>query len=569
MSSITIPSTELVQRLNKRERVPYSEDQLGDIEDQQTIFLAQVRQLHRSRRTVIYENQEQVASEVVSIFQNRKILTVMVIAKTQSGKTGSMCATIRRLIQDTANPIPIDHIYIITGLSSKDWKSQTKYRMPDSIENRIFHQNELDKFSKDINGKKNVLIIMDEVQIAAKTSQIIYKTFKGANLLDKQYLYQNDIKIIEYTATPDGLIYDLMKWDDATRKVISQPGDNYVGSKELYEQGRIKQYKDLCGYNKNTGEVDPKVYENIRELKDTITSKYHTPRYHIIRTPSGPRQEVTMNNFRSIFNDTEYNYETYDMSSIVDDEKNNDINKRFLDKQPTKHTFIFIKEKLRCSITITKKFMGVLYERYTSYPDDAVIIQGIRLTGYDDNGDSICYTNIDTIKRYEQIWDTKFDTTRIRWTSKTTQYKHNILTGKDTYNHPSHYEISDSDEDDVKSQNTEPRSKPIIVISVTREIAKVYAGYSKPTQMSRAIALLQYKKPEEYDRYNTYKYCLWNMDSEDKMLKWGYESMVQPGAMSSTTNIHKRNRELNNLMIYFVESKCQFIYSPWNGRQPL
>jgi len=32
-------------------------------------------------------------------------------------------------------------------------------------------------------------------------------------LLNKSKLYENDIKIIEYTATPDGTIYDLMKME--------------------------------------------------------------------------------------------------------------------------------------------------------------------------------------------------------------------------------------------------------------------------------------------------------------------------------------------------------------------
>ena len=52
--------------------------------------------------------------------------------------------------------------------------------------------------------------------------------------------------------------------------------------------------------------------------------------------------------------------------------------------------------------------IGVLYERYTkSSPNDSVIIQGLlgRMTGYDDNGLSICFTNVDTIGRYKKLND--------------------------------------------------------------------------------------------------------------------------------------------------------------------
>ena len=48
---------------------------------------------------IIYENQEIIAYKVVSAFKNRKILNVMVVSKTQSGKTGSMCATIKQYLE--------------------------------------------------------------------------------------------------------------------------------------------------------------------------------------------------------------------------------------------------------------------------------------------------------------------------------------------------------------------------------------------------------------------------------------------------------------------------------------
>ena len=44
--------------------------------------------------------------------------------------------------------------------------------------------------------KKNILIIMDEIQVAAKKGQTIYKTFDKAGMLNKSKLYNNDIKIL-------------------------------------------------------------------------------------------------------------------------------------------------------------------------------------------------------------------------------------------------------------------------------------------------------------------------------------------------------------------------------------
>ena len=122
--------------------------------------------LKLTEKLFIFENQEIIASEVVLKFKIRKIINIMVISKTQSGKTGSMCATIKQYLEDTSNLIPIENIYIITGLSSCEWKEQTKERMPKSIQDRVFHRCELPQtFVDEIKDKQNILIIMDEIQV--------------------------------------------------------------------------------------------------------------------------------------------------------------------------------------------------------------------------------------------------------------------------------------------------------------------------------------------------------------------------------------------------------------------
>ena len=71
----------------------------------------------------IHDNQEECASSVVDKLRNRKLINIMFLGKTQSGKTGTMIAMIREYVK--TNLIPLEHIYIITGLSNRDWKEQT------------------------------------------------------------------------------------------------------------------------------------------------------------------------------------------------------------------------------------------------------------------------------------------------------------------------------------------------------------------------------------------------------------------------------------------------------------
>jgi len=457
---------EQILTITKRVRCEYNLHQQERMKNEKQIVLCQL-ELLRLNGTIIHENQEIIASKVVTEFKNKKIINIMVVSKTQSGKTGSMCATIKKYLEDTSNLIPIENIYIITGLSSCEWKEQTKKRLPAGI--RVYHRCELPyTFVDEIKNNKNILIIMDEIQVAAKKGQTIYKTFKSAGLLDKATMYKNDVKILEYTATPDGTIYDLMKWNDASAKILADVGEGYVSAHDLLQLGRVRQFKELCGYNKETGQTDKVVFKNIREIKDDIDN-YKTPLYHIIRTRNGTDQTFTRANFEKIFNieeniEKKYNFITYDGESGIED-----IN-QILMTQPENHTFIFIKEMLRCAKTLTKRFIGILYDRYNKNPDDSTIIQGLsgRDTGYDNNGISICYTNIDSIVRYEQLWCSAFGDTTIMWNSKTTIFKDGNLSGKDTFNGLEEFDTSSVSSDDIDE------TKPYIYKCKNHAEAKAY-----------------------------------------------------------------------------------------------
>jgi len=463
-----------MESITKRINQEYNILQQNIIKLRKQNILNEIEILKLTGKSVVFENQEIIGYKVVSAFKNRKIINIMVISKTQSGKTGSMCATIKQYLEDTSNLIPIENIYIITGLSSCEWKEQTKERMPESIQNRVFHRCELpNSFVDEIKDKKNILIIMDEIQVAAKKGQTIYNAFKNAELLNKTRLYENDIKILEYTATPDGTIYDLMKWNDSSLKILAEVGEKYVSSYDLFKQGRIKQYKDLCGYDKETNKINSIVLENINEIKYDI-DKYKMPLYHIIRTKNGIEQDLTIQNFKNIFDNKIYNFIKYDKESEI-----KDINTT-LKQTPKQHTFIFIKEMLRCAKTLEKKYLGILYDRYSKNPDDTTIIQGLvgRDTGYDNNGISICYTNISSIERYQQLWESNFENKNIKWNSKTTKFTNGILSGKNTFNDPNEYDGFSVDSDDSNDIR-----EPIIHKFKTQEEVKEYYNKELKSKM--------------------------------------------------------------------------------------
>ena len=151
-------------------------DEIEDIDDDRGIILRQIRKNVRNKKNIIWDNQKNCGSLIKNILGYKSIINVLVFGKTQTGKTGCMTSLIREYVRD--NNIPIDNIYIITGLSDVAWKKDTKNRMPDSINSRVFHRSNLPKsFIKDIKSK-NLLVIMDEIQIACEEDQTIHKTFE-------------------------------------------------------------------------------------------------------------------------------------------------------------------------------------------------------------------------------------------------------------------------------------------------------------------------------------------------------------------------------------------------------
>ena len=286
---------------------------------------------------------------------------------------------------------------------------------------------------------------MDEIQIACKDEQTIQKIFKECGFYDLDYILHNDIKLIQFSATPDGNINDISDWKNHSSKVKLESGDGYYGSKQAINQNRVRQFKCLTNIN------------NVKELKQLILEKYLEPMYHLIRVPNkrDNKQENVISNFNTVFNKMfEYNTSYLEI-------KKDDIN-NLLNKKPKRHTFIFYCEILRCAKTQFKKFIGISYERYVVEPNDSSIIQGSfgRLTGYDDNGFSICYTNIDSLKNYDKLWENNMEFIKgIKWNTKTTNWdsKDNLSYSSGTFNSVTNIEqLKNNCSNKIKNKRGDP-----------------------------------------------------------------------------------------------------------------
>ena len=162
-----------------RKEFDYDAHAKKSYEIKKTILLNEIELLEHENNICLHQNQIATAYEILSKIKNRAILNIMVLGKTQSGKTGCMSALIKYYLHDNQVIMPLNNIFIITGLSSREWKNQTIARMPKIIQDRVYHRNDLlDRFYKDIKDKQNVLLLIDEIHIASKYDQTVCSTLK-------------------------------------------------------------------------------------------------------------------------------------------------------------------------------------------------------------------------------------------------------------------------------------------------------------------------------------------------------------------------------------------------------
>lgn len=335
-------------------------------------------------RLTRYQSSIDIARKIVGLYNagDLSLVATLIVAPTQSGKTNITFEICNTMI--TNYIIPINNIYVITGLSSTSWVKQTCERFPECIKDNIIHRDKLNElFINNLKNKRNILIIIDEIHIASQEDTKLYKALNF--IQDINYLYENDIKLIEVSATPDGILSSLKEWNDNSFHIEKYtPDEKYIGVKKLYDNGKILQYKDLM------------VKKNIEYLNDIIINKYkNNYKYHIIRLPN-KKYDIFENFIKENLDEKTFLYIKYD-------EHNNpgDIN-NILKTKPLQHTIIFIKEMLRCSKTMYKEYIGILYERYTATPNSSAIIQGLlgRNTGYDVNDESIVFTDLNVVTNY-------------------------------------------------------------------------------------------------------------------------------------------------------------------------
>jgi len=346
----------------------------------------------------IFENQRKAAHRVCSYFDKPETLYAMIIAYCQSGKTGTLLAIIEEFACNRQT-VPVDNIFILTGLSDNEWKKQNKSFFPDELQEKIYHRNELktkfvNDFNKSIQNGGEILILLDELHVASSEDMTVDTVFKQLNLSTPEFCREKKIKQIEVSATPEGVLSDREETGERFVKVIADPGSGYVGVKELHNTNRFRDVKDFS---------DKEEVNNF--MWDILTNFNENPKYHIVRLPKkNPKMTLTRYNFeneirnmRDTFNDT---IMEFSLNGNIDDIK-------LIDTKPNKHTIIFLKDMIGCAKNIqNKEHIGFWACRWNDGKGcDTAMIQDIgRMCGYNIPTHVRVYCKLSVVKKYLK-WD--------------------------------------------------------------------------------------------------------------------------------------------------------------------
>lgn len=317
----------------------------------------------------IFPNQKEDAAIICDIFHKTSKRVISIVKRTKVGMDGLMIEIAKNMTTHPDDDFVLhrNNIFVITGMSNKNWEDDMKDKMPSCFKDNVFHHGKLQRLNlKNIN---NALIIFDEIDSGDKEDQKLHLKLKESGILDMKYMEDNNIRFIFVSATMINELRDLYKWGDKHDTYFMTIPDTYIGHKEFLELGIIKEYYPINDDNSAEKWVQEDILQN-------YGSDY---RVHIARTDKKNRVSIlnACIKYNIVFKD-------HTSSDRISDEELGDIFNN-LDN----HVVIAIKGFWRRANLVPdewKKKIGATHEKCgKNYEyDTSVQIQGLpgRMSGY-------------------------------------------------------------------------------------------------------------------------------------------------------------------------------------------
>lgn len=346
----------------------------------------------------IFDNQKEDATMICEQFHKTDIRVISVVKRTKVGMDGLMIEIAKNMCTHPDNNFVLhrENVFFITAMSNISWENDMKDKIPTCFKDNVYHHGKLQKLKTKLKTIKNAIIINDEIDSGDKEGQKLHLILKESEILDINYMKENNIRFIFVSATMINELRNLYKWGDKHYTYYMTIPETYIGHKDFLQLGIIQEY-----YPINDNESAEKW------VQEDILQNYGLDyRVHIIRTDEknkGFILDACIRNNIKFKNHTSNDRITYEELKHIFNNISN-------------HLVIAVKGFYRRANLIPnewKKKIGATHERYVKKYDTNVQVQGLpgRMTGYwkqeilNGHKTGPHRTSIDAINEYENFYE--------------------------------------------------------------------------------------------------------------------------------------------------------------------
>lgn len=302
----------------------------------------------------IFDSQKEFAMAVVREFGAYQIVSA--VKRTKTGMDGVL---IYLAYQMALHHTPT--VRILTGMSNVKWAAEMCAKIPSCFKACVHHHGKLGEAN--LEGIRDALIMVDEIDTGDKSMQVLERTFQAANLFDLDDLRARNIKLFFVSAT---MFRELKALEKCPCHVsLHMPAaPNYLSHRDFLDRGIIQEYYDLSGAEAAT-----------KWLREDVLGYGSDFRVHICRI----RDSDAMRNACAALG---VDFRPWTSACPLSDEE---MHALFTVK--TRHVVLAIKGFCRRATLLPnpwKLAVGATHELWTPVVNYWVQVQGLpgRLTGY-------------------------------------------------------------------------------------------------------------------------------------------------------------------------------------------
>lgn len=350
----------------------------------------------RATREYIFLNQRKDANDVVQAFFDgtEPPLIITIMKKTQVGMSGLMIQIAYQMCAEEDDKIiRLENVFIITGMSNRDWERDMIDFAPSCLKDRIFHHGSLPRFEKklkNIQDLKNALFIIDEIHMGSKPDQRLHQCLTKIMGIPLSTLIENNIKIVIASATPARVMHDAQQWQERHRIHKMEIPPTYIGHETFLQRNILRDVMDM--------KIPANVLSWFNTIRDLYADDY---RIHFIR-----EEQKHLKMIAKMAHEYGFLYREHNSQERLSE-------KELFQNTLTKHVIVGIKDLMRAANRIPTQWkyrIGSVCEQFTKNVDIDVQIQGIvgRMTGYwniDQHMTGPFYLHIPSVQEYLKFYD--------------------------------------------------------------------------------------------------------------------------------------------------------------------